>query len=646
MKFLFVLLAIPMIAHAAPSDPGKAAIDFLEKVRARELDLEPGGDTALSPQTSAEKKRRIARRLDRMAGDLGSDPLEVGAVKLDENFAAVLVRKVGGLDPSRLHVFPVALVKRGAEWTAAPMPASFENAGTGHAITLRKRLELLENWMLHEQVVDLENLRAKSAEQMRRKIETALTARDLRSMNAAQVGERFLAACERKDLPSVLGLLGGLAAKWPDDWTLRLKAADLALGTGKNPAYPWRLLTAPEVIRVLVHHEEQTTRGLIAIGCLDPAGKDHAAAPPRFETFQFELTKSPDGLWQINLPDDFMRPPNETPEAPENAEDAEDSLNTDFLDAFPAKWTKSHPPAPHPAAGLAYQALLTALRNEKPQSVLTISKIDTAPAVGRQAIIRAAQTWWSVQNPAALRHALPLAFHEDGATAVGVAQFFSVRDPAHLDARIFHFEKSAAGWLWTPNPTPGVLAKSQDWVDAEKSRWQDQWQQTVLAGCVTLEKIGDLPAPSKEEARKHVEAWLQVTRQGDFHAALPFTARLGEPSGVLKNLGYEITDSRHSGHAEITGIYQGKSWTAVGVKTSRGGKPVYPLYPVVRTPRGPAILLETDLFAAGNRGREFLNKTALQRLEKSASAEAADELRTLLKNYQTDIENPARKTPP
>jgi len=225
VKFLSVLLAVAMTAHAAPSDPGKVAIDFLEKVRQRKLDLEPGGDTALSAQTADEKKRQIARRLDRMASDLGSDPLEIGEVKLDENFAAVLIRKVGGFDPSRLQIFPVALVKRGAEWTAAPVPASFENAGAGYAIALRKRLESLENWMLREQVVDLEKLREQSAGRMRRKIEMNLPAKDLRSFNSKDVGERFLTACERKDQSTVLGLLGGLAAKLPDDWAARLNAA-------------------------------------------------------------------------------------------------------------------------------------------------------------------------------------------------------------------------------------------------------------------------------------------------------------------------------------------------------------------------------------------------------------------------------------
>ena len=128
-----------MTARGASSDPAKVAIDFLEKVRVGKLDLEPGGDTALSPQTANEKKLEIAKRIERIARDLGNDPLEVGEVKLDDNFGAVLVRKIGGFDPSRMQVFPIALVKHGTEWSAAPVPASFENVGAGYAVALRKR---------------------------------------------------------------------------------------------------------------------------------------------------------------------------------------------------------------------------------------------------------------------------------------------------------------------------------------------------------------------------------------------------------------------------------------------------------------------------------------------------------------------------
>ncbi len=634
MKFLSVLLAVAVTAHAAPSDPGKAAIDFLEKVRQRKLDLEPGGDTALSAQTADEKKRQIARRLDRMASDLGSGPLEIGEVKMDENFAAVLIRKVGGFDPSLLQVFPVALVKRGAEWTAAPVPASFENAGAGYAIPLRKRLELLENWMLREQVVDLENLREQSADRMRRKIEVSLTAKDLRSFNPKEVGERFLTACERKDPSTVLGLLGGLAAKLPDDWAARLKAVDRAFAAGSPATRPWRLLTSPEVIRVLVHHEEQNDSGLISMACLDPTRT--SSSGPRLEAIACDLTKSPDGLWQINLPASFLQESDESPAAPD------DSFASEHLEAFPEKWTQAHPPVPQPDAELARLALIHVLGDGDLKSLLAISQLGGSPQQARKAFLKAAQIWWTIHDPTAVRHAMPLAFKVDDSAAVGMFQFFSTRDPDLLEVRNVYFEKSSAGWLWTPEPADHTREHFKGWVESESRRWPDQWQQALLSDSPLLTKIDELPAPTKEEARKTVAAWLNATRHGDVTAALPLIARMDDPksgSTALQNLGYEIIGSRRSQEMPvITGVYQGSTWTAVRVKSDQGGKPSYPLYPVIQTARGPRIVIEIDLFASGNRGREYLNQEAFKRLQKSSSVAATTELRSLFSAHQAAVE--------
>ena len=158
MKAIFILLTAVLPVIGAPTEPGESAIAFLEKVRADSIDLSPGTDTALTPQTSRKKRRNIERQLDRMARDLGSGTLELGAVKQDGELAAVIVRKTGGFDPSHLQTFPVALVKRGTEWLAAPVPASFENAGVKYASHLKARLESLENWMLRERVLDLDTL--------------------------------------------------------------------------------------------------------------------------------------------------------------------------------------------------------------------------------------------------------------------------------------------------------------------------------------------------------------------------------------------------------------------------------------------------------------------------------------------------------
>jgi hypothetical protein len=221
-------LALLVCASGATGDPGDTAVRFLEKVRDQKLNLEPGGDTALAPQTRDPKRREIARRLERMARELDDTPLEVGEIKLDGDIAAVLVRKSSGLDPNRMRVFPIALIREAAGWKPAPLPASFENTGLGYTPSVRRRIEALQEWMLREQVIDLARLRDQSARKIRENIEKSLPVETLRGLGSQQTAERFLSACTRRKLPEILGLLGGLSTPPPDDWTLRLASAEKA----------------------------------------------------------------------------------------------------------------------------------------------------------------------------------------------------------------------------------------------------------------------------------------------------------------------------------------------------------------------------------------------------------------------------------
>lgn len=635
MKVFLILLAAALTAKAAPSDPGRVAVDFLEKVRLRKVDLEPGGDTALSAQTATRKKNQIARNFERMARDLGSDPLELGAVKLDDNFAAVLVRKVGGFNPTRLQIFPIALVKRDAEWTVAPVPASFENSGTGYAVELRKRLEKLENWMLREQVVDLEQLREQSAARMREKIEVKLTTKEVRQMDSKTFGERFLEACSHRDLPSMLGCLGGLAQKLPEDWPARLNAVEAAVATRATATRPWRLLTSPNVARVIVQHEGDDRSSLISIACLDPAGTGEEQTRPQIEVIHFELSKEDDGLWQVNPPDAFLRP------SEDSDDETDESFDSELRDAFAAKWIEKNPLKSQATAENAHRALIAALGSADFPAILALSKIDGEPSSARKNCIQAAQISGSVQNPSAVKHAMPLTFHTSETAAVGLFQFFSAQDPGRFKPTTLYFEKSPKGWLWAPEPSAETLEKFKTWVDSETIAWRDRWQDLVLEDCPVIEKIDSLPAPPREEAEALVKKWLDTTRQGDVKAALNLVARLDDPQSggtVLQNLGYEITTSRRSKEEPtITSTYCGKTWTAVGVKIDPSGKSAFPLYPVIQTSQGPRILIEIDLFASTNRGREFLNKAAFERLEKSSNP--ARELQSLYSEHQAHLLN-------
>ncbi len=618
-------LVMLVSALGSPGDPGEAAIRFLEKTRTRQLNLEPGGDTALSPQTSAAKRREIARRIERLADDLGSDPLEAGPVKLDGEMAAVLIRKNDGFDPASEQVFAIALVKRGDAWVAAPVPASFENTGLGYSADLRQRADALQDWMLRQQVFELATLRDQSADRLRQNIKKSLPSETLRKLDSKQVAARFIDACARRSLPEILGLLGGLSANLPDDWPSRLKAATAAL-RAPEPKRPWHLLVSKNVLRVPVHHEEDEDQALVSLACLDAVGGGNRPVTPRIELVHMEISKSADGLWCMDLPGRFFQEPSG------NEEPQDDSLDADLLAAFPEKMSAVYPPEPKPTARQASEKLLGHLQAGDFPSLAHL--IQPGGNSG-DPCIRAARTWWAMHEPGGIRRLIPLAFREDARTAAAVCQLFSTRSPDRLDLRIFHFEKSADGWLWTPQPKPESEEALRDWANEQGSDWQDR----LLADCVELANLPESGAPSEAEARAVVESWLKATAAGDVAAALRLTARLNAPKSkttILRNLGYEMTGIRKNDEPpSITGVQRGGIWTAVGVRNAAEDKPAHPLYPVVSTPAGPRILIEIDLFASDNRTRDFLNRNALDRL--LHMPKAAAELKELFQKHQVGI---------
>lgn len=635
VRFLFPLLASSLMAHASPAVPGQAAVEFLEKVRLGNISLEPGEDTAISPQTAEAKKRQISRRLDRMARDLGGDPLEIGTVMEDGDFAAVIIRKVAGFDPSKLQVFPVALVKKNTGWLAAPLPASFENAGAGYSISLRKRLESLENWMLRQQVEDLEKLREQSAAKTREKIESRLTVQQLRKYDAEKAGEAFLAACEEGDLPSVLGLLGGLGSQLPEDWAARLKAAERAFASGPDATRPWRFLLAPEILRVCVHREEQGNKALMSVACLDPAANGAGPAKPRIHVLHLELSKSGEELWQINLPSPFLA------ESKGRADDGDDGVDTDLVHRFAQEWVQTHPPTAQPTAELAQNALVSSLKDISPANMLRMAKLRTSPEAASADCLGATHFWSPFHDNSTFRHAMPLALKNEENLAVGLLQIFSSRDSERPDIRPVYFEKTPAGWLWMPLPGSGITEEFKTWIEDQIRVSSERWQDTLLSEVTVLDQ--SLQPPSAEEARNCVESWLAAIRKGDLPKALSLSARLSpskSAANTLRNTGYEILAARRNRQpAVISGIYVGKSSAAVGIKTTRDDRPSYPLFPVVRTTAGPRVLIGTDLIASGNRSRDYLNRESLEQLAKSGAADTSADLKSLLDRFQTEISN-------
>jgi hypothetical protein len=641
VKIIPALLAMAVSAVAASTDPGETAVRFLEKVRDKEINLDPGADTALSPQTSSSKRKQIARRLERMARDLGTDPLEVGAVKLDGELAGVLVRKISGFDPNRMQVFPVALVKRGAEWAVAPVPASFENSGVGYAAALRKRLNALEDWMLREQVLDLAKLRDQSADRMRRKIEESLPLATLQSLDSLQTANRFLKACETRNLPEIHGLLGGLATTPPSNWPLRIKAAESAMAAGQDVPPPWRLLVSKDVLRMIVLHEEDAKSAMVSIACLDPAGGkssfNASASQPRVQLVHLELSKTKEGTWRVDPPQYFLQGI-ENPDG-----EADDELDADLLDAFTAKVSEALPATPKATAGELQHTLTTTLQTGDLASLMPLIRLDGGPMAALASCVRAARLWWALREPSTPRRIVPLGIHEQDDSAATSFQIFSARNPDRLNLKILYFEKSKNGWLWTPNPGLKSEKLMRDWTNHQAGKWLNQWQQSLLAECPELDKIPETDAPSEEASRTLIESWFQAIHDEDIIAALKLTTRLNLPDSeavLLRNLGYEFTAARKSKRPPtIREIHRGDHWAAAGTRTDFEGKPTCPLYPIVATPSGPRILLEVDLSVSGERSRDYLNKTTLERLKRFDEA-TAKELKKLFLQHQTTAKKP------
>ncbi len=619
-------------ALSAPSDPGTEAIRFLEKIRGKNLNLEPGGDTALAPQTGEKKRLEISRRLDRMVPDLGKELLQAGSVKIDGDLAAVLIGKSSGVDPDRFQVFSVAMVKRNDVWIAAPVPASFENSGVGFEPSVRARTAVLEDWMLRQKALELEKLRMGSMERLRGDVEKILPADMLRKLGANQVCERFLAACVDRELPVVLGLLGAASVTPPDDWPQRLKAANAAMNAADKSARPWRLLISKNVLRIPVHHEESKNMASSTLAFLDPVGKPPHAEKPEVEWVRFGLSKTSDGLWRVDPPAAFlMYPP------PKADQEPGDDSEEDFSKFFSASLASLYPASPSPTVKQARESLMTAFGTGNPTEWVKRLHLPSDSAAAMEACAVAARLWWDFSDPAASHHALFLAEEESGDHAAAAFQLFSSRNPDHTNLKILYFNETTKGWLWEPAPTQEIVDTFQDWRIRHEKEWSGQWREDLLAGCAELEEIPTAKVPTEEEARKLIESWITTTRAGDLAAAARLTARLRNPDSkltLLRNLGYEITDARGTPTPPtITAIQRGDILTAVGVETTRAGKPAFPLYPVISTPLGPRILLEIDLLASDNRSREYLNKESLEKIRESSPA-AADELKKLFSEHR------------
>lgn len=638
MKVAFLLLTLSGVTFAAASDPAAAVLGYLEKVRSRTVDI--SSDTALSPHTSPDKREQINRRLSRLAEDLGKGRLEAAEMKVDGDLAAVVIRNSGGFDPSKARVVSIGLIKTREHWLPAPVPASFENTGTALHPTGREKAGALEAWMMRAQVEELTVLREQSRERMQKDIHAAMDAKILREESSQKVVDGFLQACGKQNLPAILGFLGGLQSNPPADWSERLRSADAAVNAGKKVGWPWRLLMAPEIIRVRVEDGGETNDGLFSFGCLDPAGSGRHQATTKVEILHIELSRDQEGLWKVDLPEVFLVEPGM------ELDESGDSFVKFLLDDFPVQVRKQIPARPNATISEAATALDEALRARDLTALISLMDLEGDPGTANRGSALGAKFWWQIHNPEAPRMGQLLGHYEHGNAGVVTFQFFSTREPGIFDLKSFYFEKTASGWLLMPglkltnSPTKDQTAV-RDWVVNRDKAWRGGWQAKLAENSTRVFPITEGNAPTEDEAKALVESWLTATHTADIRAALNkivIVNHQGETERSLRNLGFEfITAIRNEGRFSVIHCEQGSTWTTVGVKSQDGTTATFPLYLVLNTPDGPKILISADLFGESTSGRNKLNETVLNRIRDLTTPAVSEELRNLFTKFRSKI---------
>jgi hypothetical protein len=634
VKINLVLIFGLLFAPVWAGDPGTAALDFLGKVRDGNWNLAPGADTALQEHTTERKIEVIHRGLERLEEALRGGNLELGDVKEDEGFAAVMIRKTGGFESADMQIFPVALVKRGDDWLPAPVPASFENAVAGYTVQIKGRLAALEDWMMRKRVTDLERLVAESTERTRKQIRDSIVGEDLEGSDLGKIADRFLEACAARDRAAILGFLGGLADPLPSDWGLRLKASKAAVREDGPKDGAWRLLVSPDVVRVRVLEEGGKKSGMVSIACLDPATAGDSGTLGAILLVHLDFSRDGEGRWRIDLPEALLYDDRD-----KLGDD--DDLDVDLLDKFPKRLRRAEPAVFGKTAADAEASVLEGLKSGGLRQLLRRVDFGSRGKEGRIACSAAADTWVSLNEVGAFRVPVGLGFREEGSLAAAAYQWFSVNDPDRFELRTLFFAKQEGGWIWSP----GVVSEGgkkdhaalSDWVKGKETEWRISWRAALMQPGVKLDRIDFGKLPTDDEVKALIGDWLAALASRDLGAALSNSAWLtgddGIPMKAIRNISYELSNTK-SGEFAFSEIHRSDSWVAASIRYKSGVMFHDIFIPVVMTPAGARLLPEVDLLADDTRVRNFLNEASFGRLGKSVGEEKTAELRKLFETFR------------
>jgi hypothetical protein len=634
MKRLLVVLALAAApARAAEDGPGDAALSFLRGL-AEEKGKRKMDDTALAPDTPDQRRDQIAERLRRLGRGIRPDDLRVIEQRTDGELAAVLVSQITDYDANSVQVHAVGLVRGGDRWRPAPLPSSFDATGLSFRPGFLPRAKKLEEWMLRARSEQLVRLRDDAFALLFDEMRKLRSPDELHEAAPEKLAVDFLAAARDRTLPAMFALLGGLENPRPSEWEEVFQTVSRVFSRPVIRQPNWRLLAAPESLRVPVLTERDGEDALVSIVALDPAGDFGRRPQPRAVHLPF--VRSDDGLWRIHLPQELSEM-----EPPEHDED--DEVDAGIVARFPEALREALPPLHEPTPRAAATALLDALRAPTLEPLARRLDLTAESSVALDTLGRAARLWQGFHRPGEIAAPLLLDLHESGDDACLLVQLLSAKTPEKPALEALFLKRGPAGWLANPGLTgAAALAHVKDpalfgkWLEQARDARAKDWTEGLL---VRLGGIAADSAPGTDEARRVVESWRASIVAGDAAGMLALSACFDDPEGtsrLLRNSGYEL-QTRQQG--EILEVHRVGRWSAVSMRVPPAegddSAAAYPLYVVAATAAGPRVLPELDLFDPLTRGREFLNRRVWDRVAARLPDGARGELESIYEKHRT-----------
>ena len=618
-------------------EPGQVAVEYLEKVRNGKLDLKTGEDAVVSPYITGERRKQISESIKNLSSQIGEGKLLAGETRLDGEFAAVMVTQGEEFDQNRLQVYPVALVKGEKGWRAAPILASYENAVFAYTVQLRERLSELENWMMRQRVLEIENLTARTSRRLREQIKGHFQSADLTKLSPVEILDRFQKAYSKERQMEVLGYLGGCSEKWPGDWDELMQAIREAFSTKAREDYPWRLLSSPDVIRVVVGESIDEKEALISLACLDPAWVGDSRELNGIHLAHFSFTRDEQANWRMDLPESLLKNDKE-------GFLSSQGMDNDLLEVFAQRLRRQAPAQFAESFEKVEKEIIGQLENGQVSELLRWVDFDREPKMSGEACVLATRVWWSIHAPGA--HSLPVKMGSrvEGDWAVSSYHWFSLNQADRVEFKPLFFRKVAKGWVWVPGGIRNVGSEAGDifseWLKEGEETWRETAIKKLLASVHPVENFVSDKKTEDIEVLELAQKWTAALKQNDIRELIGLSARLSNDGKVsqklFRNLAYEISLAQRA-DSRFAGVYRSGNWLAAGFSHGEGSEKSFSLMLTVQTAKGLKALPEIDLISENNRTRKFLNNLSLERLETYVSEQEFERIKALFDEFEAKV---------